>query len=206
MRIVDVCSVLPDTMAEGKIAELVDAMTHGCLNTCHTTATLILALADSNGLLKAEQARCAHHQERLTTCNEAFATLIQLAMNSNKSIKQLTNSLTVANAAVSEGEHKLNQMDNTICQLNTMISRSTTDLNDARALGEQDRRRFLEVCPEKAQLQRLNGITSFTCRKLRGQRNDMDMQLHEVLAEQDSRRSTKATIATQYDFHPTLVS
>ena len=196
-------------MDDSKVTELLEAMTHGCLYTCHTIAELMLALATSNASLKSEQTRCAHHQERLSISNEAFAALVHTAINSNNSINQLTKSLVVANTAMSEGEHKLDQMNNTICHLNSNISRLTTDLNDARALGKQDRVRFLEVldqvCQEKARLQHLNGVMSFTCKKLRQQRNKTDMQLQTVLGEQDSRRSTKSTTATQTEFDPALL-
>ena len=178
-------------MTDAKIPELLDAMVPGLLDITHdatrtSVVELILALADSNASLKAEQARHAHHQERLTSYNQAFAALIRNTMDSANNVNQLTESLVVANTAMSEGQHKLNQMGITIGQLNTTISRLTTDLTAARVFGKQDREKFLEVCLQRDRIQHLNRITSYTCNKLRHEKNQAEKQL---LAERASKSS-----------------
>ena len=189
-----------DTITDVKITNLLDAMTPELLDTAqdasHTIAELILALADSDASLKTAQAECAHHQERLLFYNEAFATLLRLAMDSANDVSQLTKSLAVANTAVHEGQHKVDQLGTTIHQLNITISQLTTDLTSAQVFGKQDRAMFIEVCQERNRLHYLSGIMSHTCRKLRQERNKAEKQL---LAERASTTSTEST-AVQTDF------
>lgn len=153
-----------------ELSELLTAVTPEPYKTTRAAkaciAKLTRDLATSEAALTAERSKVSSLQSDITTSNQTLAHREEALTTANTSIDQHSKQMTILKAAANERQRKLAASHKTICQLSE--------------LGQHDKSRLVELTCYNQRLLQLNSITSYTCGKLRQQRNDALLELQTL--------------------------
>lgn len=171
-------------MTMPELSDLLTSVTPGPYKTTRAAKACVAKLASdlavSEAALAAARGKISSLQLDLDTSNQAVTDLLQAAQDTNHTLDRNLKEIAMLRSVASEGRRELAALHKSISQLTES--------------GAHDRSRLVEVIRNNKRLRQLHDIASYTCAKMRRQRDDLELELRALksISTQDKMNSSSS--------------